>query len=158
MRRGIHLVFAIGFVCAAGCSSQYAGQDTHEESGAPDSTGTQGVTGTPEANGSIVPNDPRGVWLAINPSQCSKSEPWRKAWFAANGNTGYAWGDGERFVIIDYCSSQGVSILDSATRHVEGASCSACTCRNHYFHFLLVSEEEAPAVAAIGGRPQRPDQ
>jgi hypothetical protein len=107
----------------------------------------------------IVANDPRGVWLAIYPSQCSTADAWRKDWVNAHDGAHYhPFGRQEMPILIEYCSKRGISVLDSTTQDVDGMRCAACTCPANYILFLLVSEADAMAVAEFGGSPRRPGE
>lgn len=105
---------------------------------------------------SLVANDPRGVWLARRPSQCSDSDPWRKDWIETYDNKKYPQGVEELSNILRFCSKRGVQVIDSSIRYEPITACAACSCAGSHIAFLLVSEADAPTVAAFGFRPQRP--
>lgn len=105
----------------------------------------------------FVANDPRGVWLAARPTQCSSSDVWRKDWRETHkGDEMAAAGKDEISLILRYCSKRGINVIDSQMRYEPITACAACTCPGNYIAFLLVAEEDAPKVASFGFRPQRP--
>lgn len=102
-------------------------------------------------------DDSRGVWVAVRPTQCSISDAWRKDWVAIHANDPHYPFGPEITVLQEFCSKQGVLVLDATTRLENDLPCSARTCSAHYTVFLLVREEDVDAIGELGGIPARPN-
>jgi hypothetical protein len=107
----------------------------------------------------VFADDPRGVWVAIRPTQCSVSGPWREDWAATDNHDAgdYPYGPGEITILQEYCSKQGILVFEAVTRPRDEMTCAACNCAARYIMFLLVREEDVDAMIGFGAIPSPPN-
>jgi len=130
-----HVVLALCLLIVAGCGSQHVAADSSEP---------------------VQASDPRGVWLAIRPTQCS-DDPWRKDWISVGEEQSPEAGAANEIAsMVHFFTKRGVNVIDYKIRREPITSCAACTCPGQDIAFLLVSEADAPTVAAFGFHPQQP--
>ena len=106
------------------------------------------------------PLDPLGIktWVATDPIQCL-GNPWEQAWLEEHGGD-YASYPGDRMeqfeIIRDYYSDIGIRIFRITTRNTYSVVCCACSCAAGYTLYLLVSEDDVPAMIELGYRVSAP--
>ncbi len=98
------------------------------------------------------------TWVATNPIQCL-GNPWERAWLDEHDDDydSYPRDRGEQYTIIrEYYGDMDVQIFSIITLQTYDIVCCACSCAAGYTLYLLVHENDVPAMLELGYRVSAP--